>query len=252
MAHNDMQDQSHNFATAIATPADGTTAEGAGSIRFRAVGFDLDGTLLETAPDIARALNHALGVAGLPALPYEEVRPMIGGGAKRLLARALAGKFGGRVPDDTLNPLYDVLLDHYRANIAVETVPYPGLLPALDRLAEAGVALGVATNKLESLAVDLLEQVGIADRFACVIGGDTLGTANAKPRPDMLHELERRCGGGPTAFVGDSIYDTGAARAAGQPSVAVSFGYRTQPVEELGADVVIDHFDSLWDALAAL
>lgn len=250
MAHSHMQDQPQNSTPAVFSRVAGDAP--ASTIRFRTVGFDLDGTLLETAPDIANALNHALGVAGLPALPYAEVRPMIGGGAKRLLAKALAPQFGGRVPDETLDPLYDELLAHYRSNIAVETVAYPGLIPALDRLADAGVALGVATNKLESLAVHLLEQVGIADRFACVIGGDTLGTANAKPKPDMLHELERRCGGGPSAFVGDSIYDTGAARAAGQPSVAVSFGYRTQPVEELGADAVIDHFDSLWDALTGL
>lgn len=228
------------------------SANPAKTLRFRTVGFDLDGTLLETAPDIAAALNHALKIAGRPALSYSEVRPMIGGGAKRLLARALAGADGGRVPGDVLDPLYTELLDHYRRNIAVETRPYDGLLSALDQLADAGIAVGVATNKLESLARELLSQLGMADRFACVIGGDTLGTDRAKPEPDMLHELERRCGGGPTAFVGDSIYDTRAAKAAGQPCVAVSFGYRNEPVEELSADRVIDHYDDLIGALATL
>ncbi|AKM11499.1 phosphoglycolate phosphatase [Croceicoccus naphthovorans] len=216
------------------------------------MGFDLDGTLLETAPDIANALNHALKLAGLPSFAFEEVRPMIGGGAKRLLVRALADRHGSTVPDDVIDPLYAELLNHYAANIAVESFAFDGLLPALDALADQGITLGVATNKLESLARSLLDEIGLADRFACVIGGDTLGTANAKPKPDMLHELERRCGGGPTAFVGDSIYDTSAARAAGQPCVAVSFGYRSEPIEDLRADAVIDHFDQLVPVLATL
>jgi len=240
-----MNDHSSSSPFAIS----GNPARG---LRFRTVGFDLDGTLFETAPDIAAALNHALRIAGLPQLDYQKIRPMIGGGAKRLLSRALAGDSGKRVPSDVLDPLYAELLDYYRANIAVETRAFDGLLPALDKLADAGIALGVGTNKLESLARDLLSQMGVLDRFTCVLGGDTLGTDRAKPAPDMLLELERRCGGGPAAFVGDSIYDTGAARAAGHPCVAVSFGYRNQPVSELGADAVIDHYDALIPALAQL
>lgn len=209
-AHTLMPDHSH-----IAPGRAGA----APSLRFRAVGFDLDGTLLDTAPDIAAALNHALRIAGRPTLAYDDVRAMIGGGAKRLLARALAGPGEERVAPATLDPLYDELLAHYAANIAVASRPFPGMLAALDRLADAGIKLGVATNKLESLARDLLAQLGMADRFACVIGGDTLGTDRAKPAPDMLHELARLCGGGPCAFVGDSIYDTGAARAAGFPAL---------------------------------
>lgn len=234
------------------SPSSSHLANPVRAVRFRTVGFDLDGTLLETAPDIAAALNHALKLAGLPALSYAEVRPMIGGGAKRLLARALTGDSGVRADPAVLEPLYAELLAHYGANIAVETKPFEGLLPALDRLADAGIALGVATNKLESLARDLLAQMDMADRFACILGGDTLGTERAKPAPDMLHELERRCGGGPAAFVGDSVYDTRAARAAGHPVVAVSFGYRSGPVGELGADAVIDHFDELIPALARI
>ena len=228
------------------------SANPAQALRFQTVGFDLDGTLLETAPDIAGALNHALKFAGRPQLSYEEVRPMIGGGAKKLLARALAGPDGGRVPSDVLDPLYTELLDYYSRNIAVETRPYDGLMRAMDQLADADIKLAVATNKLESLARELLGQLGMTDRFACIIGGDTLGTDRAKPEPDMLLEMERRCGGGPTAFVGDSIYDTRAAKAAGHPCVAVSFGYSTQPASELGADAVIDHYDELIGTLATL
>ena len=234
------------------TPSPAPSANPALALRFRTVGFDLDGTLLESAPDIAAALNHALRVAGLPQMPFERIRPMIGGGVRRLLVRALAEEKDALVPADVLDALYDELLDFYRANLAIETRPYDGLLPVLDQLADAGIAIGVATNKLESLARDLLGQLGLLDRFACVIGGDTLGTERAKPAPDMLHELERLCGGGPAAFVGDSNFDIDAARAAAHPSVAVRFGYSTRPVEELGAGAVIGHFDELIPALAKL
>ena len=220
------------------------------AIRFGVIGFDLDGTLLDTAPDIALALNHALQVAGRPALSLEEVRPMIGGGAKKLLAVALGG--GDRVPADELDPLYRVLLDHYRTHIAVETRAYDGLEHALDALAARGIRLGVATNKLEALALQLLEKMGLASRFDCVVGGDTLGTDRAKPKPDMLHHLAQRCGGGPMAFVGDSAFDVKAAQAAGMPAIAVSFGYPGMPVGELGADRVIDSYDELLPALASL
>lgn len=220
------------------------------AIRFRIVGFDLDGTLLDTAPDIAHALNHALQLAGRPTLPLDEVRPMIGGGAKRLLARALGG--GDRVPPDEIEPLYGALLTHYRANIATETRLFDGLERALDALAQRGIALGVATNKLESLAVQLLNEIGLADRFACIVGGDTLGTDRAKPLPDMLHHMANGCGGGPAAFVGDSLFDIRAARAAKMPSIAVSFGYPGMAIPELGADRVIDHYDELLPALAGL
>ncbi len=220
------------------------------AIRFGVIGFDLDGTLLDTAPDIARALNHALQMAGRPALPLEDVRPMIGGGAKKLLARALGG--GARVPADELDPLYAELLDHYRANLAVETRAFDGMERALDDLAARGIRLGVATNKLEALAADLLEQMGLASRFDCVVGGDTLGTDRAKPEPDLLHHLAQRCGGGAMAFVGDSAFDVKAARAAGMPAIAVSFGYPGMPVGELRADRVIDHYDELLPALASL
>lgn len=228
------------------------------SVPFRIIGFDLDGTLLETAPDIAAALNHALKIAGLPQLALNEVRPLIGGGAKRLLARALAdggmgtGADGKRVEDDVLDPLYRELLDHYGANVAVDSYAYDGMEAALDALAQQDIVLGVATNKLEGLARDLLGQMGLADRFACIVGGDTLGTERAKPAPDMIHHLIDLCGGGAAAFVGDSIYDVGAAHAANIPCVAVSFGYPNMPVADLGADAVIDHYRGLLPALAQL
>ncbi len=219
-------------------------------IRFDVIGFDLDGTLLDTAPDIAYALNHALMLAGRPALPLEEIRPMIGGGAKKLLAKALGD--GKRVPARELEPLYDQLLTHYRANIAVETRAFDGMERALDALAARGIKLGVATNKLEALAVDLLDQIGLKNRFSAIVGGDTLGTDRAKPLPDMLNHLAHLCGGKSMAFVGDSAFDVKAAQAAGMPAIAVSFGYPVMPVDALGADRIIDHYDELVPALAGL
>lgn len=221
-------------------------------VRFATVGFDLDGTLVDSAPDIGNALNHALGLAGIAPIPIERVRPMIGGGAKRLLGQALAADAGTpRVEQDRIDGLYAELLDHYEANIAVGTTLYPGVLDAIDTLREGGVSVGVATNKLEHLAVRLIDGLGIADRFDAVLGGDTLGTERAKPERDMLDELARRCGGTPAAFIGDSKYDIGAARAAGWPSVAVTFGYPGDTDLAL-ADARIDDYEELLPTLAAL
>ncbi|MBA4049291.1 MAG: phosphoglycolate phosphatase, partial [Sphingomonas sp.] len=129
---------------------------------------------------------------------------------------------------------------------------FPGMIAALDALAGQGVKIAVVTNKFESLAVKLLGLMDLLDRFETVIGGDTLGPGNAKPSPAPITEMIARCGGGRAAFVGDSIYDMGAAKAAGIPAIAVSFGFLLGPVEELGADAVIDHFDALLPTLAGL
>ena len=122
----------------------------------------------------------------------------------------------------------------------------------LDGLAARGVKLAVVTNKLETLAVKLFAELGLTERFFTIIGGDTLGPGRGKPKPDLIEEMLRQAGGGRAAFVGDTTFDTGAARAAGLPCVAVSFGFNDVPVDELGASVVIDHFDGLIPALGAL
>lgn len=217
---------------------------------FRIVGFDLDGTLLDTSGDLAAALNHALASAGRPTLTVEQVKPMIGGGARHMLAQGMAAT--GGCTDAELDILQRRLLDYYQANIAVLSRPFPHALDALDQLAAKGVTLAVVTNKLEALARQILVDLGLTDRFATIIGGDTMGPGNGKPSRLPIDAMVERCGGGRAAFVGDSIYDITAAHAAGLPAVACSFGFLMQPVEELGAEHVIDSFAELIPALERL
>ena len=215
------------------------------------IGFDLDGTLVDSALDLCPAVNHALVQAGRPAVSVDVTRSLIGGGARRMLERALEVT-GGPVPPAEFAPLFDALLAHYTANIAANTVPYPGCLDALDLLADHGCALAVVTNKAEDLARLLIGELGLTSRFASIMGGDTLGRERAKPAPDMIHETVARCGGGRFAMVGDSSFDVQAARNARVPVVALSFGYHDMPPHDLGADALIDHFDQLVPALKGL
>lgn len=217
---------------------------------FDIVGFDLDGTFVDTSGDLTAAVNHALSAAGRPLLTREQVVPMIGGGARHMLTLGMVAT--GGCDDVELDRLYRLLLDHYEANIAVLSRPFPGAMAALDELDAMGVKVAIVTNKFERLAVKLLNEIGIADRFGCIIGGDTLGKGMSKPHRAPIDAMIERCGGGRAAFVGDSIYDTGAARNAGIPSVAVSFGFLMQPIAELEADVVIDRYEELIPALRTL
>ncbi|MCU6454948.1 HAD-IA family hydrolase [Sphingomonas sp. A2-49] len=217
---------------------------------FDIVGFDLDGTLLDTSGDLAAAVNHALGSIGRAPLTVERVRPMIGGGARHMLAQGMAAS--GGCDEATLDRLHRRLLAWYEEHIAVLTQPYPDVLDTLDALAARGVRLAVVTNKLEALARKLLDALDLTPRFACIIGGDTMGPGNAKPSPKPIYEMLARCGGGTAAFVGDSVFDIRAGQAAGLPTVACSFGFLMQPVDELGADAIIDGYAELIPALERL
>ncbi len=217
---------------------------------FDIVGFDLDGTLLDTSPDLLAAVNHVLGAAGRPLLRVDEIKPMIGGGAKHMLMLGLEAS--GGISAEDFRPLYKQMLGYYEAHISAGTRPFDGAIAALDALDGLGVKTAVVTNKFESLAVKLLGDLGLLDRFVTVIGGDTLGKGNAKPSAAPILEMITRCGGGRAAFVGDSIYDIMAARHARIPGIAVSFGFLMEPVEALGADAIIDHFDELLPTLRTL
>jgi phosphoglycolate phosphatase len=215
---------------------------------FDVVVFDLDGTLADTAPDLTAALNHALGRLGRPGVPAESVRHMVGHGARALLQKGLAAT--GGADEALVEAGFPIFLDYYEANIADGTRIFDGLEAALDTLAGRGVKLAVCTNKLESLTYKLLAALGWHARFAAVVGGDSL--AVRKPDPAPVHEAIRLAGGGRAAFVGDSISDTDAARAAGVPCVAVTFGFSDRPADQLGATALIDHFDALVPTLERL
>ena len=215
---------------------------------FDTVGFDLDGTLVDTAPDLCRAVNAALDVAGRPAVSAEVTRELIGGGTRAMLTRALE-RTGGMVDESEFTRLYDALMAHYEAETSRHSEPYPGLLDALEDLVTRGCRLAVVTNKIERFAVKLLDELDMSPRFATIIGGDTLGPGRSKPKRDMIDEALRRCGGTRFAMVGDASFDILAARAAEVPSVLYTRGYHDQPVGKLGADVTIDHYDELVGAL---
>ena len=215
---------------------------------FDIIAFDLDGTLADTAPDIAAGLNRMLADFGWPPLDPTTIKPMIGDGARNLLRKVLAAT--GEASDALVEQAYPVYLDHYAADICTGTIRYPGVERALDGLAAGGVRLAICTNKAERITGLLLDALGWTGRFAAVVGGDTLAVRKPDPRP--LLETIARAGGGRAAYVGDSIFDAETARAAGLPFVAVSFGFSDRPVSALGADSVIDRFEELVPALDRL
>lgn len=215
---------------------------------FDIVAFDLDGTLADTSPDIAAALNRTLDRLGRPGVGPETARRLIGGGARSLLRKALATS--GASDEALVERAFPIYLDCYAANICGGTLLYPGVEQAMDALAARGIALSICTNKPERLTSLLVEALGWQGRFASLISADTV--AARKPDPLPLREAIARAGGGRAAFVGDSIIDAETAQAASVPFVAVSFGFSDRPVEELGADLVIDDYGELVAGLERL
>jgi phosphoglycolate phosphatase len=211
--------------------------------------FDLDGTLVDTAPDLIATLNVILGAEGLPAVPDDEARGLIGHGARRMLERGLA--IAGRTAGD-MDRLYRNFIACYENHLADRSRPFPGVEAALDTLAERGCTFAVCTNKLESLSVRLLTSLGLAGRFVAICGQDTFGVP--KPNPQALLRTLRRAGGSldSAVMVGDSVIDIATAKAALMPVVAVDFGYTDVPVKDLGPDKVISHYEHLPDAVEML
>lgn len=219
--------------------------------RFDAVLFDLDGTIVETAPDLCSALNHCLRLAGRPEVGVAEVRHMVGDGARALLRRGLAAA-GAPAAEDEVERWFAELLARYREHVADASRPFEGAVQTLDALGQAGAARGLCTNKPILHTRRLLDALDLTRRFETVLGGDSLPVRKPNPR-HLLAALET-LGVAPrrAAMVGDSANDVAAARAAGIPVVLVSFGYTVTPVAELGADAVIDRLADLPAALAGL
>ena len=213
--------------------------------------FDLDGTLVDTAPDLADALNAILAVRGMGPIPLADARAMIGGGPRRMLEAALA--FAQRqFAAAEVDSLFDAFISRYSAHIADRSRPFPGVNQALDELAAQGCILAVCTNKLEALSRLLLDNLGLSARFAAICGQDTFGVQ--KPNPEILLRTIAKAGGVPkrAVMVGDSAADIAVARAAELPVVAVDFGYTETPVQQLGPDRTISHFAELATAIQAV
>jgi len=213
--------------------------------------FDLDGTLAETAGDLIATLNVILKREGLNPLAMEEARPMIGAGMRTLIKRGFSAD-GVALTDDKLEDLFSAFLAYYDEHIADVTQLYPGVVPALDRFAEAGWDFAVCTNKLEKTSVHLLTALGIAHRFKAICGQNTF--AVCKPNGDALKLTIERAGGAVSRaiMVGDSKTDIDTARNAGVPVVAFTFGYSDQPIATYAPDRAIDHYDALWEAVEGL
>jgi phosphoglycolate phosphatase len=191
--------------------------------------FDLDGTLADTAPDLLGATNAVLAARGRPLQDLAHLRHMVGFGARALIAQAMEAS-GTPVTEEQMPALVEIFLDHYRAHIADGTRLFPGVPETLAALKRGGARLGVL--------------------FAAVYGAGR--KAYTKPDPRIFHEVVDDCGGAPGVMIGDSITDLNTARAAGAPCILFSYGFTPVPAVELGADLVLDDFGALPEALARL
>ncbi|HEY0327933.1 MAG TPA: phosphoglycolate phosphatase [Rhodopseudomonas sp.] len=217
----------------------------------RIIVFDLDGTLVDTAPDLINALNHMLVREGMAAVEFPAARNMIGAGVRKLIERGL--EIDGRITSAAdITRLTNDFIDYYAAHIADASRPFEGLDEALDQLAAEGYRFAVCTNKLEWLAKLLLDKLDMTKRFAAICGGDTFGVA--KPDPVILRQTVAKAGAEMSGaiMVGDAGPDVGVARRAGIPVIGVEFGYTDVPIAELKPDRLIGHMRDLPAAVASL
>jgi phosphoglycolate phosphatase len=219
------------------------------SAALRGVLFDLDGTLIDSAPDLAGAANRLRADHGLAALPLETLRPMVGSGARGMVGVA----FGVAPGDPRFEALRDAFLAHYEAGLLQRTQPFDGVLDMLAALEADGIAWGIVTNKATRFTLPIAAGLGLSQRAGVVVCGDT--TPHSKPHPEPLLHAARALGLAPehVAYVGDDLRDAQAARAAGMPMLAATWGYLGQgePVHEWGADALVDKPSQLLDWLRA-
>ncbi|MEM7620697.1 MAG: HAD-IA family hydrolase [Pseudomonadota bacterium] len=213
--------------------------------------FDLDGTLIDTAPDLLNALNHTLAHADCSPVQREDINKLIGDGAKAMISAGL------KMNDKTLSQneeshLLNVFLLYYRDNIAVSSKLFEGVIDCLISLKRQNAKLAVCTNKMQDLSVKLLKELNLSDYFETIVGADTLNVR--KPHPghilgtiDLVKGNSRRA-----IMIGDSINDIKAAQGANIPVVAVNFGYSAQPVETYQPDAIIEHYNTLIPTISKL
>lgn len=222
-----------------------------GELADTTIVFDLDGTLVDSAPDLVRALNQVLDLEGLPHASLGAVRRMVGQGARVLIERASA-MAGVNYAPARLDQLTNAFIDFYRADIARDSQPFPGVIESLDALSALGAKLAVCTNKRTELSNQLLDALDLSSRFSAIVGADAV--TQRKPHPEHYRAAVTRAGGvvRRSVMVGDTAADVGSARGAGAPVVLVRFGYCEEDVERLGADVLIDAYAQLAPACRRL
>jgi phosphoglycolate phosphatase len=204
------------------------------------IAWDLDGTLVDSAPDLVRALNMVLAEEGLPAADYKDARNFVGHGARALIERALTHFQRPSLSDAAVDALTERFIDHYQADIAQKTTCFPGIVKALERLTAEGAIHAVCTNKRTGLSVQLLEALGLAGHFAAIVGSDSV--SRRKPDAAHLFETVAAAGGDPSKviLVGDSTTDAATAVAANVPFVLVSFGYAGAPLGSIPHDALVN------------
>jgi len=209
-----------------------------------AIVWDLDGTLVDSAPDLASALNTVLDKRGFFTLSNNEVRAMIGNGVPKLVERGF-NAVGMRLEAAQLDELVAMFVKEYKICATEHTRPYPHIVETLEKICGMNIPMGVCTNKPEVFTSQILEALGLAEYFSSVVGGDTTSTRKPDPQPVLA------CLGGlvsepvSSLMIGDSVHDVHAAHAAGVTIGVVPWGYRSAPVEELGADFVLSDITAL-------
>src|SRR5690349_11628204 len=213
--------------------------------------FDLDGTLVDTAPDLVATLNVVLSSEGLEPVAYADGRLMVGGGVRVMVERGIKAN-GRQLPAAEVDRLERNFIGYYAEHIAVHSRPFEGVEATLEQLTANGHCLAVCTNKLEGLSLRLLDALKLRPRFRAICGADTFGVS--KPDPAILNRTIERAGGDKTRaiMIGDSLTDIATARAASIPVIAVDFGYTDVPVAELKPDRVVSAFSDLPEAISQM